>query len=83
MTYLHNQWDKLNVYSKDGQLKISNILAENAIRPFAIRRKGGYSVILSGVKSEKSSKEHHGLIDKIVDEWRERLRLLISSLCSR
>lgn len=39
MTYLHNQWDKLNVYSKDGQLRISNTLAENAIRPFAIGRK--------------------------------------------
>lgn len=39
MTYLHNQWDKLTVYIIDGQLRISNILAENAIRPFAIGRK--------------------------------------------
>ncbi len=38
MTYLHNQWDKLNVYCTDGQLRISNIMAENAIRPFAIGR---------------------------------------------
>jgi transposase len=38
MTYLHNQWDKLNVYCTDGQLRISNILAENAIRPFAVGR---------------------------------------------
>lgn len=39
MTYLHNQWGKLNVYITNGQLRISNILAENAIRPFAIGRK--------------------------------------------
>ncbi|WP_143869684.1 IS66 family transposase [Catenovulum sediminis] len=39
MTYLHNQWDKLTVYCKDGRLNISNILAENAIRPFAVGRK--------------------------------------------
>ena len=39
MTYLHNQWNKLTVYCTDGQLRISNILAENAIRPFAVGRK--------------------------------------------
>lgn len=39
ITYLHNQWDKLTVYCTDGQLRISNILAENAIRPFAVGRK--------------------------------------------
>ena len=39
MTYLHNQWEKLIVYCTDGQLSISNIMAENAIRPFAIGRK--------------------------------------------
>jgi transposase len=39
MTYLHNQWDKLNVYCTDGQLRISNIMAENAIRPFTVGRR--------------------------------------------
>ncbi len=39
MTYLHNQWEKLTVYCSNGQLRISNILAENAIRPFAVGRK--------------------------------------------
>ncbi len=39
MTYLHNQWEKLIVYSTDGQLRLSNILAENAIRPFAVGRR--------------------------------------------
>ncbi len=39
MTYLCNQWEKLNVYCTNGELNISNILAENAIRPFVIGRK--------------------------------------------
>ena len=39
MTYLSNQWEKLNVYCIHGELNISNILAENAIRPFVIGRK--------------------------------------------
>jgi len=39
MTYLHNQWERLNVYCTDGSLRISNILAENAIRPFALGRR--------------------------------------------
>jgi len=39
MTYLSNQWKKLTVYCSSGELNISNILAENAIRPFVIGRK--------------------------------------------
>ena len=39
MTYLSNQWEKLIVYCTNGELSISNILAENAIRPFVIGRK--------------------------------------------
>jgi len=39
MTYLSNQWKKLVVYCTNGELHISNILAENAIRPFVIGRK--------------------------------------------
>ena len=39
MTYLANQWEKLTVYCTHGELNISNILAENAIRPFVIGRK--------------------------------------------
>jgi len=37
--YTRNQWDKLIPYCDDGHIHISNILAENAIRPFAIGRK--------------------------------------------
>ena len=38
-TYLSNQWSKLIRYCDDGQLRMSNIIAENAIRPFVIGRK--------------------------------------------
>lgn len=39
MTYMLNQWDKLVRYCDDGRLNISNALAENAIRPFAVGRR--------------------------------------------
>jgi len=39
MIYLSNQWKKLTVYCTNGELNISNILAENAIRPFVVGRK--------------------------------------------
>ena len=37
--YTLNQWDTLTGYLDDGRLHISNALAENAIRPFALGRK--------------------------------------------
>jgi hypothetical protein len=37
--YTLNQWDTLIRYCEDGQLHISNALAENAIRPFAVGRR--------------------------------------------
>ena len=39
MYYTLNQWPKLIRYCEDGRLHISNIEAENALRPFAIGRK--------------------------------------------
>ena len=39
MFYMNNQWPKLVRYCEDGQSLISNIGAENAIRPFVIGRK--------------------------------------------
>jgi len=39
MQYTLNQWGNLVGYCEDGKLNISNALAENAIRPFAIGRK--------------------------------------------
>jgi transposase len=37
--YLNSQWEKLVRFLEDGSVPISNALAENAIRPFAIGRK--------------------------------------------
>ena len=39
ISYTLNQWDKLVRYCEHGSLRISNILAENAIRPFVVGRK--------------------------------------------
>jgi len=37
--YMLNQWEYLIGYCEDGKLNISNALAENAIRPFAVGRR--------------------------------------------
>ena len=39
ISYTLNQWDLLIGYVQDGRLHISNALAENAIRPFAVGRR--------------------------------------------
>lgn len=39
MYYTLNQWDSLIGYCEDGHLRISNVLAENAIRPMAVGRR--------------------------------------------
>ena len=39
VSYMLNQWSKLVVYCDNGELRISNIMAENAIRPFAVGRR--------------------------------------------
>ena len=39
IAYALNQWEYLVGYCRDGKLHISNALAENAIRPFAVGRK--------------------------------------------
>lgn len=39
ISYSLKQWSKLIAYCDHGQLRISNVLAENAIRPFVVGRK--------------------------------------------
>lgn len=39
LQYTLNRWDKLNIYTSDGNLTIDNNLVENSIRPIAIGRK--------------------------------------------
>lgn len=61
MTYLSNQWEKLTVYCSNGELNISNILAENAIRPFVIGRKAWlFSDTPAGARA---SATHYSLIE--------------------
>jgi len=61
MTYLSNQWDKLMVYCSNGELNISNILAENAIRPFVIGRKAW--LFSDTPKGAQASAIHYSLIE--------------------
>jgi transposase len=52
LTYLSNEWDKLQVYLQDGRLNIDNNLTENAIRPFVVGRKNFlFSDSVGGVKA--------------------------------
>jgi transposase len=61
MTYLHNQWEKLTVYCGDGRLRISNILAENSIRPFAVGRKAW--LFCDTPEGAKASAIHYSLVE--------------------
>jgi len=49
---LERQWPKLIIYCEDGQFNISNVLAENVLRPFVIGRKNGlFSDTLKGARA--------------------------------
>lgn len=61
MRYLNNQWEKLTVYVTDGQLRLSNILAENAIRPFAVGRKAW--LFADTPRGAHASSVHYSLIE--------------------
>ena len=59
--YTLNQWDRLTQYTQDGRLNISNIMAENAIRPFVIGRKNW--LFSDTAKGAKASAVHYSLIE--------------------
>ena len=61
LTYVNNQWDKLVVYCEDGRLNISNVLAENAIRPFVVGRKAW--LFSDTLKGAYASSVHYSLIE--------------------
>ena len=61
MQYTLNQWAKLIVYCEDGRLNISNVLVENAIRPFVIGRKGW--LFADTPYGAKASAIHYSLIE--------------------
>jgi transposase len=55
MAYTLNQWEYLVGYCRDGRLHISNALAENAIRPFAVGRNYAESAIMPTARRRGSS----------------------------
>jgi transposase len=59
--YTLNQWAKLIRYCDDGRLNISNVLAENAIRPFVIGRKGW--LFADTPQGAHASATHYSLIE--------------------
>ena len=61
LTYVNNQWDKLVVYCEDERLNISNVLAENAIRPFVVGRKAW--LFSDTLKGAYASSVHYSLIE--------------------
>lgn len=61
INYTLNQWDKLVRYCDSGELPISNILAENAIRPFCIGRRNW--LFSDTPKGAKASALYYSLIE--------------------
>lgn len=61
MQYTLNQWPKLIRYCDDGRLNISNVLAENAIRPFVVGRKAW--LFADTPNGAKASAIHYSLIE--------------------
>lgn len=59
--YTLSQWDTLIGYCQRGDLRISNVLAENAIRPFAIGRKNWLFADTSG--GAHASATYYSLIE--------------------
>lgn len=53
MDYTLNQWPTLVGYCERGDLQISNVLAENAIRPFAVGRNYPHPIIMQGLLEHK------------------------------
>jgi hypothetical protein len=50
--YTLNQWELLIGYCDDGRLHISNALAENAIRPFAVGRRYPRSEVMEDFRRQ-------------------------------
>ena len=61
MNYLRKQWDKLNVYTTDGRLRIDNNLCENAVRPFVMGRKSW--LFAASVDGAKASANLYSLVE--------------------
>ncbi len=61
LSYSRNQWPRLIKYCDDGRLQMSNILAENAIRPFVCGRKAW--LFADTPKGARASATYYSLIE--------------------
>jgi transposase len=59
--YAYNEWKYLTVYIEDGNLNISNIWVENAIRPFCVGKKNW--LFSASVEGAKASAMFYSLIE--------------------
>lgn len=76
--YLNDQWEKLARYIDHGEIPISNIMAENAIRPFALGRKNwlfsdtragaeSSSILFSVIETAKANgREPYEYLNKVI-----------------
>lgn len=72
--YALNQWPTLTGYCDDGRLHISNALAENAIRPFAVGRRNW--LFADTVRGAKASATCYSLIETAKANDLEPLRYI-------
>lgn len=81
--YTLNQWDKLVRYCEHGSLRMSNIMAENAIRPFVIGRKAW--LFADTPDGAKASAIYYTLIETTkannIDAY-EYIRFLVSKVAA-
>ena len=63
INYTLNQWDLLVGYCQDGRLHISNALAENAIRPFAVGRRNW--LLADTPRGARASATDYSLIETV------------------
>ncbi len=60
LRYLHNQWDGLMNYRKDGEYSIDNNIAERNVRPACVERKNSLS--FASVEGIECSATYHTII---------------------
>lgn len=78
IAYTLNQWDKLIVYCTDGRLAISNVAAENAIRPFVVGRKNW--LFADTPKGARASATYYSLIETVKLHGLEPFRYFVEIL---
>ena len=97
--YLHNHWEALNVYTRDGRIPVDNNAVEQLMKQVALGRKAWLFVgnVSAGEQSAKmmtlvSSARRHDLdvgvyiqdiLDQLLAGWTDFNRLLSRSMATR